>query len=307
MKFLVTGATGFLGSQICEFLSSNNIEYVGTTRSPLPSSELNFFETGDLLHFNDWKSLFSGVDVVVHAAAKAHDMSDSATSRDSYYLTNQRLTELVCTEAKKHGVRKFIYISSIKVNGEFTEKIPFKADDIVNPQDDYSKSKHLAEQFILNMNDDSAFSVTVIRPCLIYGRGVKANFDKLIKLINLYLPLPFASIKNKRSFISINNLIDLILNCAENPKASGQIFLASDGQDLSLPELITAIADAKKKYVFIFPFPVKLLKLLFRLLGLTKFELRLIRSLQVDLQKNKKILNWEPKKKTLTEINRFFS
>lgn len=290
-KVLVTGANGFLGKHLCEFLDNNKISYRAAVRK---SNSTHEHETGDLNQFSDWNTLFKDVDCIIHAAAKAHDMSGSADLKNIYNEVNTNLTLRLAQEAKNSNVRRFIFISTIKVNGEFTHDSPFRAEDTPNPTDDYGISKLNAETELLKLHEKGVFEVVIIRPCLIYGKGVKANFDSLIKIVKKGWPLPFASIKNKRSFVAIDNLIDLIYLCTSHPNAAGQIFLVSDNKDLSLPELIKNIGMALGKKTVLLPFPTVLFKLFFKIIGKSNFSDRLFSNLQVDISKNKDLLDWTP-------------
>lgn len=294
MKYLVTGASGFLGTHLCNYFKKNGIDYIGATRE----------NVGDLTLFSDWPRLFENIDVVVHAAAKAHDMSGAAGLKETYHRVNLKLTQELASAAKKNGVKKFIFISTIKVNGEFSGERPFKADDKPNPTDDYGVSKHLAEQEVLKLHAPGIFDVVIIRPCLIYGPGVKANFKNLINLVKTGLPLPFGAIHNKRSFVSVDNLSSFILHCSTNPQASGHIFLVSDGQDLSLTELLKAISSSLNVSPLLLPVPAPLLKFLLFVLRKTDLSVRLFSNLQVDIRKNKEILGWNPPYNTDDELKK---
>lgn len=291
MKCLVTGANGFLGKHLCPFLKSHQVNVVATSRQ---ASSSDIIATGDLNQFSNWQALLNGVDVIVHAAAKAHDMSKSTDLKDQYYEANLKLPLLLAEKAREHGVGRFIFISTIKVNGEGTFNRPFQADDAPQPTDDYGMSKAQAELALLKMHQPGVFEVVIIRPCLIYGNGVKANFKNLMNLVQKGFPLPFGSIKNKRSFVSIDNLMDLILKCLSHPKASGQVFLVSDGKDLSLPELIKAIAKALQKKILLLPVPFFLFRFVFAVLGKKDLTQRLFGNLQVDISKTKQMLEWNP-------------
>lgn len=298
---IVTGANGFIGQTLIPHLISLGIPVRACVRSRVSPEQ---FQVGDLATFNDWTTLFQGAYSVVHMAAKVHDMSNPPY--EAYYEQNVSVTKKLATEAKKHGVQKFIFISSIKVNGELTESRPFLPEDTVLPLDPYGRSKLEAEQEILKLHEPNVFEVTVIRPCLIYGKGVKANFNSLIGLVKKGLPLPFASIQNKRSFVSVYNLVDLIAVTLNNPKAGGHVFLVSDGIDLSLPALIRQIAFAMNRKVILMPFPAWLFKVLFKLIGRSDMEQRLFGNLHVDIEKTEKTLNWKPPYTTQQSLQKMF-
>lgn len=291
MKCLVTGANGFLGKHLVPFLRGNEVEVIATARL---SNSKNVIATGDMNHYSDWESLLQGVDVVVHAAAKAHDMSNSHDLKNQYLNANLKLPLFLAEKAQKSGVKRFIFISTIKVNGEATILKPFRAEDNPHPTDDYGRSKAMAEAELMRLHQAGVFEIVIIRPCLVYGPGVKANFKSLMNLAQKNLPLPFASIRNKRSLVSVDNLADLILKCMTHPKAGGEVFLVSDDHDLSLPEMIKVIAKASGKFALLFPIPISIFRLAFRLLGKKDLEQRLFGNLQVDIVKTKQLLGWKP-------------
>ncbi len=291
MKCLVTGANGFLGKHLVPFLKSKNLNVVATARQ---STSIDVMATGDLNQFTNWPSLLKDVDVIVHAAAKAHDMSKSADLKNQYYEANLKLPLLLAEKAREFGVKRFVFISTIKVNGEATFAKPFFADDTPYPTDDYGMSKAQAEAALLSLNQPGVFEVVIIRPCLVYGAGVKANFKNLMSLVSKGWPLPFGAIQNKRSLVSVDNLMDLILTCMDHPNAAGQIFLVSDGRDLSLPELIKTIANSLGRKILLLPVPLFLFKIAFLILGKKDLTQRLFGNLQVDISKTKQMLEWTP-------------
>lgn len=293
MKCLITGANGFLGQHLLPYLQSKKIEVIATARQASPGSE-SVIATGDLNQYSNWDSLLKNVDVIIHAAAKAHDMSKSPDLKDKYYQANLKLPLLLAEKARQHRVKRFIFISTVKVNGENTFERPFHADDPAHPVDDYGRSKAQAEAALLQMHEPGVFEVVIIRPCLIYGAGVKANFKNLLHLVEKGWPLPFALIKNKRSLVSVDNLMDLIFNCMTHPNASGQIFLVSDDQDLSLPATIKTLAKSIHKSILLIPIPLFLFRVVFTLLGKKDLIQKLFGNLQVDISKTKQMLNWTP-------------
>lgn len=297
MKYLITGANGFLGKHLCKYLESQKINYLATVRS---SPVANQIATGDLCTYSDWPTLFKGIDVVVHTAAKAHVMPKSKDHLEqlnqSYIKINFELTKNLALAARANNVKRFIFISTIKVNGEFTDNMPFRADDLPNPSDAYSISKHLAEKELLKLHEPGVFEIVIVRPCLIYGHGVKANFESLIKLVQRRIPLPFGWVRNKRSLLSVTSLSDLIVLCATDSRAPGQIFLAADDQYLSLREIIIKIAKAVNVKPLLFPFPVSLMEMAAMIIGQKKYADRLFGNLEVDIEKTKTLLNWQPKR-----------
>ena len=292
MKYLVTGANGFLGSHLLQSMKNKGLAVIGTVRT----DDGQNFVTGDLSKFTAWADLFKDIDVVIHSAAKAHDMSGNSNLKKIYTEVNFNLTSQLAKQAKAYGVKRFIFISTIKVNGETTSKNhPFTAEDSPAPVDDYGISKFEAEQELLKMHQAGVFEIVIIRPCLVYGPGVKANFKSLMGLVEKNFPLPFGLIKNKRSLVSVDNLTDFILTCASHPKAGGEIFLISDDRDLSLPELIQALAKSMNKKAFLLPVPEFLFRLGLAAIGKKDLAMRLLSNLQVDISKAKRLLKWSPK------------
>jgi nucleoside-diphosphate-sugar epimerase len=291
MKYLITGGDGFLGSHLCEYFLSENIDFVATSRK---HADKNYINTGDLTEYSRWSDLFQNIDIVIHTAAKAHDFYESESLKESFVKINLNLTKELARRAKENHVKKFIFISTIKVNGDETGTQPFRADDEPHPTDNYGLSKLMAEQELLKLHQDGVFEVVIIRPCLIYGKGVKANMNSLLNLIQKQLPLPFGAIKNKRSLISIENLMSLILCCARSKNASGQIFLASDNSDLSLTEMIQALALALKVKVYLIPIPQWALSAALFLIGKSDYSTKLFANLQVDITKTTNLLGWKP-------------
>ena len=288
MKYLITGANGFLGKHLCRYFDQTNVDYVACVRVAQKPKEVS---CGDLLKFQDWSILFKDIQVVIHLAAKVHDQTHKHDAE--YKKINVELTKKIAAEAKKAKVKRFIFISSIKVNGERTSLKPYTADDTPAPEDPYGHSKLEAEQELLKMND-SVFEVVIIRPPLMYGENVKANFSRLVSLIKTRIPLPFGLTNNKRSFVSTSNLTHLIKLVSEHPKAAGQIFLASDGNDLSTKTLIQVISKILKIHTVMLPVPMQLIYFILKIFKVKYYENRLFSNLQIDIEKTKRLLDWSP-------------
>jgi nucleoside-diphosphate-sugar epimerase len=298
MKVLVTGASGFVGSVLCGKLISRGLTTTGTVRhfpeNPLPGVDYQVVSGFSKSKF--WKETLVGVDVVVHCAARAHVMRDSEKDPLAVYReVNLEGTRNLAEQAASCGIKRFIYISSIKVNGEETNERPFKADDIPAPEDSYGISKWEAEQALQKIGCNSKLEIVIIRPPLVYGPEVRANFLKLMKLVKSGLPLPFGAIHNSRSFVAVDNLVDLILICLHHPAAINQTFLVSDGDDLSTTEWLRRTEKAFGKSSRLIPIPVFLLRTAALLLGKTDFAQRLCGSMQIDISKAKQLLGWTPK------------
>jgi len=244
----------------------------------------------------DWSEVLQGCDVFIHSAARAHITKDEAADPlAEYRRVNVESTLNLARQAVSAGVKRFIFISSIKVNGEGTPLgMPYKASDAPTPEDAYGQSKLEAEQGLVQLASETSMEVVIIRPPLVYGPGVKGNFASMIKLIEKGLPLPLGAIHNKRSLVSIDNLVDLIIRCIDHPAAANQVFLAGDGQDLSTTELLRGVGKAMGKPARLIPLPSGLLQFGAALLGKQAMAQRLLGSLQVDISKTCELLSWKP-------------
>lgn len=295
-SIFITGANGFVGSALIKNLSHRaNTKITGLIRSPVDSEHIETV-VGDLLTSDEWAAELSGIDVVIHTAARAHIMKDEVSDPlAEYRRVNVEGTLNLARQAAEAGVKRFIFISSIKVNGEQTSLgSSFSADDDPAPEDAYGISKFEAEQGLQKLAVETCMEVVIIRPPLVYGVGVKGNFATMTKLVSKGVLLPLGAVENKRSFVSIHNLVDLITTCIEHPAAANQLFLAGDGQDLSSAELLRGIAKAMDKPSRLIPVPPSLLVLGAKLLGKKAIAQRLLGSLQVDISKTREVLGWEP-------------
>ncbi|MBE7373014.1 UDP-glucose 4-epimerase family protein [Pseudomonas lopnurensis] len=297
MKVLLTGASGFLGSAVIARLSQQDqIILSCAVRSPLAQVRFAAFSVGDLCATNDWSQALLGQQVVIHAAARAHIMKDElADPLAEYRLVNVEGTLNLARQAATAGIKRFIYISSIKVNGESTPLgKPFVSSDAPAPEDPYGLSKLEAEQGLMQLAAHTGMEVVIIRPPLVYGPGVKGNFASMIKLVEKGIPLPLGAIHNKRSLVSIDNLVDLIIRCIDHPAAANQVFLAGDGEDLSTSELLRGVGRAMGKPARLIPVPAGMLQFGAALLGKAAMAQRLLGSLQVDISKTCELLDWKP-------------
>lgn len=298
MRILVTGATGFVGRALCEELAQQKHEVVAVVRKE--SAELgDSIETISLTTIDEsteWTAALQNVDVVVHLAARVHVMrDDAADSLAEFRQVNVDGTLNFAMQASKAGVKRFIFMSSVKVNGESTAiDQPFKFSDVAHPQDAYGISKFEAEEGLVKVSQSTGMKVVIIRPPLIYGDGVKANFANMLKLVKFGLPLPFGAIKNKRSLIYVENLTSFIAACITNKNAANKTFLVSDGDDVSTTELLKACAFALNKKIWLLPIPQSWLLFGFKLLGKKNLAQRLLGNLQVDSQYACETLNWKP-------------
>ena len=296
MVIAITGATGFLGDALLRRLSSQ-YEVVALVRKE-PLDKIAGVECricGDLAPTQEWGNLLSRVDAVIHTAARVHVMHERFASDREYRRTNVEGTLNLARQAANAGVKRFIFLSSIKVNGEQTPVgQPFSADDTLAPEDAYGISKWEAEQGLQQLASETGMEVVIIRPPLVYGPGVKGNFASMINLVAKGLPLPLGAIHNQRSLVAVDNLVDLIITCIDHPAAVNQVFLAGDGQDLSTTQLLRGVARAMGKPSRLIPVPAFLLMLGATLLGKKAVAQRLLGSLQVDISKARILLGWEP-------------
>ena len=315
MKVLITGSNGFIGQHLVSNLrNEKGISLVLSSRKYVESLSglADQFIFPSIDSSTDWKKVLVGVDAVVHLAGIAHDTKLNPKNSDIKYIeSNIKTTSNLARQAVKAGVNRFIYLSSIKVNGEETSiNKPFVADDIPDPQDIYAKSKLNAEIALKKISEISDLKLVIIRPVLVYGPGVKGNFLNLMKWIKRGIPLPFALINNKRDLVSINNLINFITICLKHPSAVDQVFLISDNISLSTKSLVKKLARFQKKKILLLPFPKILLSLVFNLIGRKELSQKLLGSLEVNTQKNINLLGWRPSQdmdEVLKETVEFFT
>lgn len=289
---LVTGADGFVGKALIKYFYNNNFKFRGVTRKPSD----NLINIGDINSNTDWCETLKDIDVIIHLAAHVHVMDGKSQSNISKFEeVNVKGTINLAKQAINSGVKRFIFLSSIKVNGNFTSlNRPFKVDDKPNPSDPYSKSKLKAENELFKISQTTKMKIVVIRPPLVYGSGVKANFASLLFLIKIGLPLPFGKILNSRSLVSIDNLIDLLVTVIDHPAAIDNIFFVSDNDDVSTTQLIKKLSLLMKRNIILLPIPTWILKLVLHFFRQSKIADRLILSLHVDIEKTTKLLGWKP-------------
>ena len=297
-SILVTGASGFVGKSLCAELFQQGHVIVAAVRSA--NTQIDDFErviVGSIDSATDWSATLRNMDIVIHLAARVHVMDDSAVDPlAEFRKVNVEGTLNLAKQAAKAGVKRFIFISSVKVNGEQTIKNkPFLETNIANPQDAYSVSKYEAEQGLMRIAGETGMEVVIIRPPLVYGVGMKANFASLLRIVKCGLPLPLGSVtNNRRSFVALDNLVDLIITCIHHPNAANQTFLVSDGDDVSTTDLLRKMAVAQGVPSRLLPVPVPLLNLCAKLIGKQTIAQRLLGNLQVDISHTQKLLNWQP-------------
>ena len=300
MKVLVTGATGFVGGALMRRLAADpackDLVVAVRSRTELRIEGVRQVQVGDLLPITDWGLALQGVDTVVHCAARVHVMQDDATDpSQAYRAVNVNGTLNLACQAAEAGVGRFVFVSSIKVNGETTQPgQPFLADDVPSPLDPYGVSKLEAEQGLRDIEAQTGMEVVIVRPPLVYGPGVKANFASMMRWVARGIPLPLGAIQNARSMVALDNLVDLMVTCLTHPAAAGQTFLVSDGEDVSTTELLRRTAQAMGKKAFLLPVPASVMELGTSLLGKRAVAQRLCGSLQVDIEKTRRLLGWSP-------------
>lgn len=298
MTVLLTGASGFVGKAVLKTAQQRGLKIRPVFRSmDSAKGHPEAVLVSGLDGAADWSQALKGVDVVIHAAARAHIMREEALDPlAEYRRVNVEGTLNLARQAATAGVRRFVFISSIKVNGEATAPgRPFRADDAPAPEDAYGLSKAEAEAQLKQVAQELGMEVTIIRPPLIYGPGVMGNFASLVRWMHRGLPLPLGGVThNRRSLVGLDNLVDLILVCADHPKAANQTFLISDGEDLSTTELLKRIGKALKQPARLLWVPAGAISFLAGLVGKKGISERLLGSLQVDMHKTCELLDWKP-------------
>lgn len=294
MNIVLTGANGFVGKYLCSYLSRKKYQVIACSRANekqinLSSSSITF------INYVDLEKNLSNADVIIHLAGRAHVIND--IEHDPYIAyrdVNVLHTINVAKLALFKNVKRFIYISSVKVIGEESLKSPFTEKSNCFPSDHYGNTKLEAEILLQKIFENTNTTLVIIRPPLIYGPGVKGNFQTLIRLCQRPIPLPFGRVKNLRSFVNLDNLCSFILLCCQHPNAANQTFLISDDEDVSTTALITSIKQALGKQPWLVPIPSQSLDALFRVLGKKNYSERLLGNLQVDITKAKTVLGWQP-------------
>ncbi|MGO2331410.1 MAG: NAD-dependent epimerase/dehydratase family protein [Pseudoalteromonas nigrifaciens] len=289
-KIIVTGANGFVGKALCANLSKYDyFNFIPLAREPLPFS---FKLCPDLNQKCGWSELLTGADVVIHLAGKAHEVS-GASSLEGYRSVNTYGTINLAKQALIAGVKKFIFMSSIGVNG-ISNSFPFKYNDEPTPIENYAISKYEAEIELKKIAKNTDMEVVIIRPPLVYGKNAQGNFGTLLNVADRNLPLPLGAINNQRSFVAIDNLVDLIVTCIDHPNAVNQTFLVSDDENISTSNFLKKLTLAAGKKPWLIPIPVSFLKLIASIVGKKATVERFSSSLTVDIEHTKNTLNWKP-------------
>lgn len=297
MNILLTGATGFVGSRLADVLLHRTSHQLTSAVRRQGSVVCGQEVVVDSLTVDtDWSKALLSQEVVIHAAARAHVMSDQSSDPIvEYRKVNVEGTLNLARQSVEAGVKRFVYISSIKVNGEQTAPgKPFTERDAPAPSDPYGVSKMEAEEGLMELAQNTELEVVILRPPLVYGPGAKGNFASMLNLVKRQLPLPLGAVNNKRSLVALDNLVDLIITCVDHPAAANQVFLVSDGHDASTTELLRAVARAMGKSSRLLPIPSDVLMIGAAVLGKKAVAQRLLGSLQVDISKARDLLDWEP-------------
>jgi UDP-4-keto-D-QuiNAc 4-reductase len=297
MSVFVTGANGFVGRAVCAELRTRGTAVIAAMREP-PPTDAHAVRMPDLGPESDWTPLLTGRDIdrVIHLAARVHVMNDRVEDPlAEFRRVNTAGTLRLARQAAAAGVRRFVYVSSIKVNGEQTLLgHPFVARVERAPSDPYGQSKFEAERGLAAIAHETGMEITVVRPPLVYGPGVRANFLSMMRWIKRGIPLPFGAIDNRRSLVALDNLVDLLIVCTEHPAAAGKTFLVSDGEDLSTTDLLRRIGQALGKPARLVPVPPAVLTFAATLAGRADIARRLCGSLQVDVKETRSVLGWQP-------------
>ena len=296
-NILVTGGTGFIGGHLLPVLNKQNLHFTLAARHRISyalNPDLKVVKIGEINEITDWTEALKEIDIVIHLAARAHQLNDQAINPEAEFLRiNCEGTKTLVKQAIASGVKHFIFISSIGAMATLSEQI-LTEESPCHPDTPYGRSKLQAEKALTELCHDSQMTWTIIRPTLVYGSGNPGNMERLIKLVKRGLLLPLGSIHNQKSFLYVGNLVDAIITCLDHPNAKNQTFIISDGEDLSTSDLIRRLGKALDKSPILLPFPPDLLRLATKLLGKADVGDRLLGSLQVDSSKIRQTLDWKP-------------
>ncbi len=296
-RMLVTGASGFVGRSVVRSAAEKGLEVRAATRRAISDRPDGVDAVGglELEPDTNWAAALKGISDVVHCAARVHVMRDLAANPLAEF---RRVNTAACLElasqAAAAGVQRFVFISTIFVNGIETHGIAFRADDRVAPSSPYAVSKHEAEEGLRQIAASTGMEVVIVRPPLVYGPGVKGNFERLMQAVHRGIPLPLGAVTNQRSLVALDNLVNLILTCVYHPAAANQTFLVSDGEDLSTSELLRRTAQALGRTIRLLPLPTGAMRAVAKALGRGDLAQRLLGSQQVDISKTRSLLGWNP-------------
>lgn len=309
MRVLVTGASGFLARSLINMLLSQGLhDVIGSVRSSKSyvTSEIEIFVTGEINGDTAWDRVLEGVDVIIHTAARAHVIKDDVVDPASaFYEVNVSGTIALAAAAIRNNVKRFIFVSSIGVNGSSTsEDEAFSEVSIPNPMALYAISKYEAEQQLSQLVENSMMQLVIVRPPLVYAEDAPGNFGRLLKIVSTSFPLPFALVKNRKSFIYRENLSDFLCKCVDHPAAGGELFLISDADVVSTPDLLKILSKSMNKKMYLMPIPIWLIRNSARLLRKMPIYQQLCESLVIDPTKARTLLNWNPPFRTGEALHR---
>ena len=295
-EILVTGASGFIGRYLCAELESRGNAVRRAVRRALPDGTSGVsFSVGDFCGLTDWTEALYRTDIVVHLAARAHVLRDEASHPlAEFRRVNVDGTMNLARQAHVAGVRRLVFVRSIGVNGAETLGRPFTAEDVPSPHSPYAISKFEAETELREFARGAGMEVVIVRPPMVLGPEAPGNLGRLVRYLGLGMPLPLGAIKNKRSLVSVDNLVDLISLCLTHDSAPGNTFLVSDGEDISTTELLRRLSNAMGRRPWLLPVPTSVLRGMAVLLGKGALAAQICGSLQVDIEKTRRVLSWTP-------------
>lgn len=286
MQILVTGASGFIGVQLSKRLTALGYDVRAATRE----------SSGDIGPHTSWEGALDSVGAVVHLAGRAHVLRESEPDPlAAFRRVNVAGTEALARAAARLGTQRLVFVSSVGVNGRMTREAPFTPDDEPAPHNDYTRSKWEAETALWKVARETGLEVVVVRPPLVYGPGVKANFLRLLRAVRAGVPLPLASVRNRRSLIGVGNLVSFLQQAIAHPAAAGETFLVADEEDVSTPDLIRMLAHLMHRPARLLPVPVPALRMVAGVLGRRSLVDQLCESLQIDASKARRVLGWQPR------------
>lgn len=299
-KILVTGANGFIGKALVEHLATNRRSVRAMTRSPLGCSHRKVeCAVADLSDDKGLNLACADVSCVIHLAGRAHIIKERVTSPlEAFREVNVNGTVALIQASARSGVSRFVFVSSIGVNGDRTDSRPFSENSVPEPCTDYARSKYEAEQALISCCEQAGIEWVIVRPPMVIDSNAPGNFARLLRLVDRGVPMPFGQDCNQRSVVSLLNLVSLLERCAEHPLAAGEVFLAADGDDVSTREIISSLAHGMGRPARLFPVPVRTLGATCRLLGRQRLFNQLFGSLQIDSTKAQRVLGWMPREST---------
>ena len=292
LNVLVTGGTGFVGRHLVSVLQENGFSVRVACRAAERELTVPSVSVGSIGSRTDWNTALEGVEAVVHLAARVHVMGEGAMDRNAFHEVNTAATIRLARAAVGAGIRRFVFLSTVKVNGESTNERPFSVHDVPHPQGEYAVSKLDAE---IGLSKVAGLDRVIVRSPLVHGAGAKGNLERMCRLALAGVPVPFGGIHNRRDLVGVRNLAELLVRCISHPSAVGRTFMASDGEAISTPKLFRLIADAMGRRARIVSVPVGLVRAVGRVAGLSEEVSRLTDSLEIDIKETRNLLGWSPR------------